>query len=99
MRTVLQGTADEVEDLLRIYGPGENSVQQIATFCVLMKRELTSVKSELKATRNQTINLNRQLKAANDELTLKDQLLLTANEDIAKFKSQCAKLRVSSMSE
>lgn len=95
MKIVLNGTERDVEELLATYGPGEGSVRQIATYCVLIKRELTSAKSELKCSRSEVMGLRRQLKLAEDQANAKHQQLEEAFKEMTALQAQCVKLTVS----
>ncbi|OQR70664.1 TRAF-interacting protein-like [Tropilaelaps mercedesae] len=92
LKAVLQGTTKDVEDLLTTYGPGEGSVRQIATFCVLIKRELSSAKSELRSSRHDVSTLTRLLDLAKADVREKNRKIEATNAEAAKFKAQCAKL-------
>ncbi|XP_022662254.1 E3 ubiquitin-protein ligase TRAIP-like isoform X2 [Varroa destructor] len=92
LKTILDGTTAQVEELLTAYGPSENSMRQIATYCVLLKRELTSAKSEVRIIRKDVSDLNRQLALKDGEIAERSRKLEAASAEITKFKEQCTKL-------
>lgn len=83
---------------MRTYGPGESSVRQIATYCVLIKRQLIAAKEQMKAARREALELPRQMNFMKNELAEKDRKLEAALADVAQYKAQCTRLAVNSSS-
>ncbi|XP_077182163.1 E3 ubiquitin-protein ligase TRAIP isoform X2 [Paroedura picta] len=87
---LLQGQRPEVEEMIRDMGAGQAAVEQLAVYCISLKKEYENLKESRKASNEKIEKLKRELFSANHKLQKTVLELEKTNEEL---KSTQADLR------
>ncbi|XP_060096051.1 E3 ubiquitin-protein ligase TRAIP isoform X2 [Heteronotia binoei] len=79
---LLQGQRPEVEEMIRDMGAGQAAVEQLAVYCISLKKEYENLKESRKASNEKIEKLKKELFSANHKLQKTVLELKKTNEEL-----------------
>nr|XP_056711401.1 E3 ubiquitin-protein ligase TRAIP [Euleptes europaea] len=79
---LLQGQRPEVEDMIRDMGTGQAAVEQLAVYCISLKKEYENLKESRKASNEKLEKLKKELFSANHKIQKTVLELEKTNEEL-----------------
>lgn len=86
VKKIVEGTTKEAEEILNSYGEGFGAINQLATYCVLLKREL-------QAANDSRTQLRQQLGQLRKEVGFKTSRLAEREASVKKLQAEAGRYR------
>ncbi|XP_064479555.1 E3 ubiquitin-protein ligase TRAIP-like [Ornithodoros turicata] len=86
IKRIVDGTTKEAEDILTTYGEGFGTLKQLATYCVLLKREL-------QASNDSRAQLRQQVGELRKETSFKASRLMEKEASIKKWQAEAIRFK------
>lgn len=100
MDTVLQGQKTEVEAMISDMGVGQSAVEQLAIYCVSLKKEYDNLRGTIRSTNEMSDKLRREvlitsnkLQKATAEVTRTKEELLATQKDLGNADKEITSLK------
>ncbi|KAH0629971.1 hypothetical protein JD844_012477 [Phrynosoma platyrhinos] len=90
IETLLHGQRPEVEEMIREMGAGQAAVEQLAIYCISLKKEYENLKESRKASNDTIEKLRKELFSANHKL---QKTLLELEKNVEELKNAHTDLR------
>nr|XP_060621720.1 E3 ubiquitin-protein ligase TRAIP isoform X1 [Anolis sagrei ordinatus]XP_060621721.1 E3 ubiquitin-protein ligase TRAIP isoform X1 [Anolis sagrei ordinatus] len=90
IETLLHGQRPEVEEMIREMGVGQTAVEQLAVYCISLKKEYENLKESRKSSNDTIEKLRKELFSANHKL---QKTLLELEKKVEELKNAHTDLR------
>ncbi|XP_042305607.1 E3 ubiquitin-protein ligase TRAIP [Sceloporus undulatus] len=90
IETLLHGQRPEVEEMIREIGVGQAAMEQLAVYCISLKKEYENLKESRKASNDTVEKLRKELFSANHKL---QKTLLDLEKNVEELKNAHTDLR------
>uniref|UniRef100_A0A6J0TBX9 E3 ubiquitin-protein ligase TRAIP n=1 Tax=Pogona vitticeps TaxID=103695 RepID=A0A6J0TBX9_9SAUR len=100
IETLLHGQRPEVEEMIRDMGAGQAAVEQLAVYCISLKKEYENLKESQKASNDTVEKLRKELFSTNHklqklflELEKKEEVLINTYADLSNADKEITSLK------